>query len=524
MKNIIDKKRLLAWGLLILLPCMGLMAQFNFAPTQYHSYSFQPQNLGIATPQTADFQRYGNIPVNHYNGLLDLEIALDGYKDKDFDLPMSLKYISNGFIPSKRPSIVGMNWVLNFGGVITRTVRGSADDVLGNYVKDDRSYIKNGLLTAIRMNEYVYYTDEQLTSFSMPKNKHHYDYTDGDFNHDLEPDIFSFNFGSHQGKFFIDRSGKVICLQGEAYKIDISGVATQSYSTTEAPVASTIKVTTPDGYIYEFGGDRNYLEYNIPNNPDKAAVRPRHIISWYLKSIKSPNNRQATFVYESKLLPNHYNYYMYARKTVGGYTSDNDTFGTDDDEAAKIEVKDKVYSPIIKEVRIDNTKLIFGTVAGVAFFDANDPTYCISKIAIYRNSDLIKEHTFEYETKGKYIFLKKLNKNGEVYNFDYYSFTPPSPLTISVDHWGYWNGGYETDVTDIRSYCQNLETNRATKNSYADVGLLKTIKYPTGGTSTIYYEKNTYSKYFKRVIIYMNSVDVYRKPEDLYCGGSRVKK
>ncbi len=87
----------------------SLTAQdFDFIPTGFHDYYFQPKSMGVATPQSADFQRYGNLQVNHYNGMLNMDIALDGYKDKDFDLPLSLKYVSQGFIPSKRPSIVGL--------------------------------------------------------------------------------------------------------------------------------------------------------------------------------------------------------------------------------------------------------------------------------------------------------------------------------------------------------------------------------------------------------------------------------
>ena len=60
-------------------------------------------NIGLSAPQVSDFVKYGNLGINYYNGLLDMDIALPGYKDKDFDLSMSIKYVSSGFIPVKTP-------------------------------------------------------------------------------------------------------------------------------------------------------------------------------------------------------------------------------------------------------------------------------------------------------------------------------------------------------------------------------------------------------------------------------------
>ena len=42
----------------------------GFIPTDFQGYYFSPQNLGFATPQTAEFVQYGNTNVNYYNGCL----------------------------------------------------------------------------------------------------------------------------------------------------------------------------------------------------------------------------------------------------------------------------------------------------------------------------------------------------------------------------------------------------------------------------------------------------------------------
>lgn len=95
----------------------------------------------------------------------------------------------------------------------------------------------------------------------------------------MAPDIFDFNFGRHKGRFIIDNNGNAKCISGGGYRIDLSEMSVQDYSTTNAPKRSVIKITTPDGYLYYFGGDVSCLEYSIPNNPGRLRSRPVQITS-----------------------------------------------------------------------------------------------------------------------------------------------------------------------------------------------------------------------------------------------------
>ena len=58
----------------------NIRAQYadSFVNSGFNSFYFNPQNIGISDPQVMDFVRYGNLNINHYNGLLDMEIELDG--------------------------------------------------------------------------------------------------------------------------------------------------------------------------------------------------------------------------------------------------------------------------------------------------------------------------------------------------------------------------------------------------------------------------------------------------------------
>ena len=102
-------------GCLLTLPAQPLPAQEQ--PLQ-----------GKTSPQTADFVRYGNMPVSLYTGQVSVSVPLYHLQDPDFDLPLVLNYSADGLKPHKRPGWAGLNWSLGGTGVITREVYNAPDD------------------------------------------------------------------------------------------------------------------------------------------------------------------------------------------------------------------------------------------------------------------------------------------------------------------------------------------------------------------------------------------------------------
>lgn len=522
-------------GIFFLFPALGQ------SPQDFDDHFFQPKNLGMSSPQTSEFVRYRNLNVNYYNGLLDMTIPLGGYKDKDFDLPLSIKYVSTGFIPAKRPGLVGHNWFLNFGGVITRQVNGSPDDLEGFYTKSEvKRYMKEGVLPALRDNIFKVYTEQDLLNFRVDFNAEgtYHPYASGDLRYDFEPDIFTFSFGSHTGSFLIGNDGKVKSLSGDnRYKIDISGLAVQPYSTDAFPGSSKIVITTPDGFVYEFGGTLECLEYFTPNNPRHSYIRPRYITSWYLKRITAPNQRTAEFTYVPQLQPFRYTTFLYSWNggTVRSiydcpYSNYNGTSSFGDEPTAEyMPMLDKIAVPIIWSVEISGDyELKFFNSERSRFYDSDDPaSRCLTRIDHYSMGNKIKGLKFEYMDKGSYFFLSRLTDNeGGEYRFEYNlpaSVTLPSPLTYSIDHWGYWSGGNLTQMTDTKGYCFNIEQNRQVNPQYSSVTLLSKITYPAGGSSEITYEPNSYGVYHQLD----NQAFGYKASEtvesSVVAGGARVK-
>ena len=54
----------------LMLSIMNGFARANYVPDTDTAYYFTPQNVGFATPQTAEFVKYGNVDINRYNSPL----------------------------------------------------------------------------------------------------------------------------------------------------------------------------------------------------------------------------------------------------------------------------------------------------------------------------------------------------------------------------------------------------------------------------------------------------------------------
>ena len=74
--------------------------------------------------------KYGNANIDYYTGTLGISIPIYTYKDNNFEIPISIDYASSGFQPGSPSGLVGQGWYLNFGGAITREVRGIPDDAI----------------------------------------------------------------------------------------------------------------------------------------------------------------------------------------------------------------------------------------------------------------------------------------------------------------------------------------------------------------------------------------------------------
>lgn len=223
----------------------------------------------IITPNVYEFIKYGNMPVNEYNGLANISVPIFNIEEKSFDLPISLKYYAGGIKVAEQASWVGLGWDLQLGSIVQ--IVNDRDDMDNSFVKILPDYIFSPNYAYLMpyyehftMNPLPAYTASSGISQSNPQHSYAiftnafvpvnntYDYTkypeivneagatrNPPDNTDTEPDIFKVNFLDHSVSFIIDwASGDPIPLDTK-YKI-------------EANTTGGWKVIAPDGIQADF--------------------------------------------------------------------------------------------------------------------------------------------------------------------------------------------------------------------------------------------------------------------------------
>lgn len=506
-----------------------MMAMFLLG---YYSANAQKYEYSIPTPDVWSFMRYGNNPVNLYTGTISVDVPVYTYKDADFEIPVSVNYASNGYIPNIQTGVLGLGWYLNAGGSITREVRGIPDDIrivgfpylYGYYYQHE---IDGPAPTWNELNDYLNrYDVNSLT------------YRSGN---ETESDIYHFNFGSHKGTFMLGPDKTIYVFNtnepaGE-YKIDLS----------DFKIGKRISITTGDGFRYTFGGGNlNVLDHNISYHTilggemhyQEGFPKIEYSNNFPLTKIEAPNGRKVDFTYSypaiydivrpfyqervnnkinepySGKFPTLSAFYTYTGGERvydiiwgGQYATRLEKIRVDD--IAEIEF---LYEDKLREKgRYQSNQIELTELKNLGRLSNIKITSLLTK-TIRRNC--VFNYIYNNNTNGNPImFLASVVIDGtEKYEMNYYDQDGIFPYhgTIGLDHWGYYN--YRNEYVDFgrpSAFVPSLDVdesaNEIIKTSVrnpnflgARKGMLQRLTYPTKGWSTYEYESHDYSKEIKR--------------------------
>lgn len=170
----------------------------------------------------------------------------------------------------------------------------------------------------------------------------------------------------------------------------------------------------------------------------------------------------------------------------------------------------------------------------------------LNNIEFLKNSDAsqLSKVTFVYDDGSTAQRLRPIGINiagrtavtVQKYSFDYYDhLSMPRYLFGITDHWGYWTSATAaasvtqetTNLLNIRAYLNNNFNSLTSPTSVLRTpdfngtlaGALKTITYPTGGSTLFEYELNEYSQY-----VNSNNRSQLHAVANTITGGLRVKK
>jgi hypothetical protein len=494
----------------------------------------QIKDVVMPSANAASLGKYGDIPVSYYTGVPSVSVPITTIQDGSISLPVSLSYHAGGVKVGELANWVGLNWSLQAGGMISRTVQGRPDERENGYfsIGNDITVTTDTCVGRISNN------GSQVANSAFAGQL-----SNGEM--DGEPDIFSFSIGGYNGKFYIDAgtaygNGKVVLIPKQDVKIEYSFI--QNYTET---AIYKFTVTTPDGNKYEFGdiGDGSpAIEVTRPFN----NISTRYANGWYLKRVSTIDNKSKINLTYTKEI------YRYGYRTsngsaltgtmntpTGGYLENVvDIFGYRLDNITTSLGNEKV-SFIVGEDRTD-VKTTPGALAAenakrLASIKVENGSYCKS---------FVLTHTYFTDNSGKKtsqdtdnrLKLDKVQEFPCVANVNTppvepYVFTYngkpgnesflPNRLSSAIDHWGYFNDvdntstnpnlGLNIPYTRLRYYDPRTFTypsgttvvgrwvnvkegnsNRETNETAMIWGTLKQIKYPTGGNTLFDFEANNY--------------------------------
>jgi hypothetical protein len=420
---------------------------------------------------------------------------------------------------------VGGGWSLNAGGVITRSFKGGPDDC--------------GLAGAA--TQWGHFRDYGYTSYlhevggpncaAIPcpagAPRHADDMAIMAATKDGEPDLYFFNFGKYQGKFYFHDDRSVVMVPRQDFKIEpILADETNGRAFIFMP---GFKITDPDGTQYFFGQnqetdgnvDARDLTYNM--NTHTTPTMQGVVSSWYLNKIVSPDGLfSIKLIYESDQFSTYtiskfplmnvqslefgsaYGDYEYdlAKEYINGVrlkeivwangklAFKESTTGREDlSDYLSMNMTDaaNTTSGALDAIEIDNLsgyckKFKFYTSY---FRDLTSPmngTYPISSI----NSD---KHSLRLDSLQE-MTCDNVNKL-PVYRFSYNSGKVSRKISFGQDHWGF-NNGVTNNATLIPTYwVKNVDyagADREPDETAMKGGILEKITYPTGGFTQFDYE------------------------------------
>lgn len=427
------------------------------------------------SPNAASLQKFGDYPVSHHNGLVDISVSLYSIKlNEDVTLNVQLNYHASGIKVDEITGWVGAGWTLSAGGVINREQRGYRDEAGSGFY----SYsIKNKghifpiapLMPNSSDNDYTFLNKTISAGF------------------DTEPDIFTFNFNGKTGKFFIDNTGEFRMLPHSNIKI-------VKHPLSDRSAMGSWELVDESGTRYVFGDSQaagidiiKYQGWSVP-------------VSWYLSSIYSSGGELlASFSYntaqEVSYITTSYTT-MFKLKEQGCKPTQEPTVeflggksldltGCSNLTAIEIPKQGKItFSGGTKRKDgVSTNAQLLGTI------ELSD-----------KINNKVSSYSFEYSFYNKH-FLDKIiysgndNSSIDYRQFEYYDKDKfPDRNSNAVDIWGYYNG-ITTNTTKFprySSYNLSLTYKAADRRptEKAVVGTLKKIFYPTKGHTFFSYENN----------------------------------
>jgi hypothetical protein len=463
---------------------------------------FLPQ-LFPRSPSSTGLEKYGTYQVNEFTGVPDISIPLYTIEAGGFKIPITLSYHASGIKITEAASWVGLGWSVSSGGQISRRTMGLPDDYIYGYLY---GHMRQQSAYNSSTSDGVHYQDSVARGLC-----------------DARPDIYSYDFPGHGGKFFFDGSSGHSFIPRFMPFAPLKVSYNMSTNPTNIPVPNagaitTFSMTDEHGNYYSFG-DVGGTEATFSESGGHLSI-PNVASAWKIKNMISQNRRDTvSFTYQSD--------------QISVPTSDNEVYTVADNVN---NIAPNTYSPsfssapsyignlistteqLPQQINFKNGKVVFDTVSrqdigggrlkDIKIYKYNYGTRAmeLQKTVVFYTSLLTGPGRYRMKLDSIQI-LDKAGSTVQHYRFDYNtSIALPDYVSYDQDYWGYYNGGdlkgnRNTMLTPKQTisytnggvtYVTIGQANRNPDSNYMQAGVLTGIHYPSGGYSTFTYQTNQY--------------------------------
>jgi YD repeat-containing protein len=462
---------------------LGLATRTSYGQGQSSALSMPkviPQS-----PNAAALGKYGDIPVNTYTGTANIDIPLYTVASGSLQLPLSLSYHTGGIRLNEQAGWTGLGWVLNAGGVITRTVKDKDDFQQGVHLFTSMPELvsKHKIKSAIAVLGYPFPTaiyDNANNAFELSNQLL------GNTGYNWEYDMFNYNFSGSSGKFIISRTGQVILEKQDDIHIQFFNYG------------NSFTIRDANGISYFFTAKELTID---------QSSGATYTTSWYLTKMEAFNGDKIEFEYETTQVPqvntinesggvSGYNAVSYASSfnnvlILKKITFDNGYVQIQHDQDRQDYTGKKIAAIQVfsgqQTLPIKQFDLIYG------YFNQNQPAAPGKQYKRLKLTRLIEKAGSEQKPPHEFFYEETTNLP-QLTDIQSYS----------IDHWGYFNG--IANSTLLTEYNGPAWVNRNQESIVSLSGAkrtpdpekmklfsLKEVRYPTGGRTTLALEAHEYN-------------------------------
>jgi hypothetical protein len=480
---------------------MALHAQTNANSTYI-------PNVIPPSPNAAALMKFSDIPVSPYTGTAEVTVPIYTVEGKGINVPVNLAYHTGGVKVKDEASWVGLGWALDAGGMVSRTIMDHDDfGSTATYFTTQVPQLSGDISISQPAQAsgapnlgpwfFDFFCNYLVTTSAGTENLTEA-FDTGNDQWDMEPDIFSYSFPGHSGKFIITRLGQIVMQKQDNIVIQCLNNG-QSFTITD-----------------EQGNNYYFTVQELTQTTGGAQP----VSSWLLSKVISQQHDSVMFTYASggataSLAPDIYQANNQYCAATQGFTQSNGS-------------PTLYYNQTLQAIDWANGHMQFAFDASRSDLQGG---YKLDSILIYSKNaagaeTYLKQDNFYYTYfNGSYpagtdtleFYRLKLDsvkeKSGTAglppYSFVYNNVNPGNGSQkhgYNIDHWGFFNGTANTQFIPTvyveyqpsnsaypsPQYFSYTGANRLPNLSFMQTFSLDQVTYPTGGSTVFQYGANDY--------------------------------